>query len=534
MGGEAVPVVDDIPAGISNGKTEPIFTRLRKFTPRLVFMMFFLSIAAFNFGYDQGNFSGLQALDSFEKRFGRYNEKKERYQLPSYLQSLMTSTPYLGKLLGTWTCGPLSERLGRKKMMAIIVLISYVGVVLEITASTGAQFTVGRIVCFYMAGFTVQVAPVYLAECAPPDLRGFIGSQVQFQINFSIMIAAIVNFGVSHVHSSIQWRITVMIQLLMPTLIALSYPFAVESPRWLIGRGRKEEAVRSLGLLRKKDVPVELLEQEVTFLSTLSNNEGKGSWKEVFTGINRRRTAIACFVMFGQQITGQVFASQYGTIFYKTQGIANPFLMQMISTICGLCCMFVTSLIIDSFGRRVILLTGGMGQAIFMLCLGGVGLIKNPGSSVKNLMVAFLILDGVSYNISWAPLSYLTVSEVSNFRVRDKTAMLALSISIVTVFVTSFTLPYLMNEGYGNLGPKVGFIYGSLALTMVTAAYFVVPELKGRTLDEIDELFERRVGARKFRSAYVESTRFEGEVRPNPVKGGEEVLETEQIETIKR
>lgn len=234
--------------------------------------------------------------------------------------------------------------------------------------------------------------------------------------------------------------------------------------------------------------------------------------------------------MFGQQITGQVFASQYGTIFYKTQGISNPFLMQMISTIVGLCCMFCTALIIDGFGRRFVLLSGGLGQAAFMLALGGVGLVNSPNTSVKNLMVAFLILDGTSYNISWAPLSYLTVSEVSNYRVRDKAAMLAVSVSIITVFVTSFTLPYLMNADYAGLGPKVGFIYGSFATVMVSAAYFILPELKGRTLDEIDELFERRLPARAFRNAQVDSTRFEDSTSRAPAKQIETDGTVEQVE----
>lgn len=252
------PVITQTPAnnGVSTGETQSLFQRLRSFTPRLAFMMFFLSISAFNFGYDQGNFSGLQALNSksataaplcspqptrrsltdcstgFQRRFGEYDEKKDNYRLPSYLQSLMTSTPYLGKLLGTWTCAPLMERLGRKRMMGLIIILSYIGVALEISAASAAQFTVGRIVCFYMAGFTVQVVPIYLAECAPPDLRGFIGSQVQFQINFSIMCAAIVNLGASHVSAPIQWRITVMVQFLMPTVMLICYPFVVESPRW--------------------------------------------------------------------------------------------------------------------------------------------------------------------------------------------------------------------------------------------------------------------------------------------------------------
>ncbi|KAJ9643290.1 hypothetical protein H2204_002186 [Knufia peltigerae] len=527
MGVDAA-IPNDGPTGLSTGESGSLRSRLRQFTPKLVFMMIVLSLAAFNFGYDQGNFSGLQALDSFEKRFGKYHAKKKNYLLPSYLQSIMTSTPYLGKLLGTWTCAPLMERLGRKKMMAVIIGLSYLGAALEISAASPAQFTVGRIVCFYMAGFTVQLVPIYLAECAPPGLRGFIGSQVQFQINFAILVAALVNLGVSHLHHPIQWRVTIMVQFAMPTMMLLCFPWLVESPRWLIGRGRNEDAVKSLRFLRHGDVPTEVLEREAAFIGSLHNNEGKGRWQELFTGTNRRRTLIACFVMFGQQITGQVFASQYGTIFYKTQGVAHPFIMQVIQTLVGLACMFGTSLIIDSFGRRSVLLTGATGQAVFMLCLGGVGLIRHPTGSVKNLMVAFIILDAVSYNVSWAPLSYITIGEVSTQRLREKTAMVAVSVSIVTVFVTSFTLPYLMNADYANLGPKVGFIYGSLATCMALAAYFVVPELKGRTLDEIDELFEQRIGSRKFKKAVVASTDFE---RPEieVLKGTATATEVEQV-----
>lgn len=251
MGVDGVQVTTGTPA-VSTGEPKSLYRRLHDFTPRLLFMMFFLSFAAFNFGYDQGNFSGLQALDcksfvsaaenlyltncvgilAFNKRFGVWNAKKKTYQLTSTMQSIMTSTPYLGKLIGTWACTPLTERLGRKKMLAIIILFSYIGAALEVSASTAAQFTVGRIVCFCMAGFTVQVVPVYLAECAPPDLRGFIGSQVQFQINFSIMVASLVNLGVSHIHHPIQWRITIIVQFLMPTLMLLCYPLLLESPRW--------------------------------------------------------------------------------------------------------------------------------------------------------------------------------------------------------------------------------------------------------------------------------------------------------------
>lgn len=249
-----------------------------------------------------------------------------------------------------------------------------------------------------------------------------------------------------------------------------------------------------------------MLEREVEIIREMGN-EGKGGWKEVFSPANRKRTGIACFVMFGQQITGQVFGSQYGTIFYKEQGISDPFLMQSLATVVSLVCLFFTSMVLDKWGRRVVLLTGGSLQVVFMFCLGGVGLIKHISHNVKYLCVVFLILDTASYNISWAPLSYITIGEVSNSRVREKTAMLAVSVSIITAFVVAYTLPYLLKAPYADLGPRVGFIYGSFALCMVVGAFFIVPELKGRSLEEVDELFASGIGMRQFKNAVVLSTR---------------------------
>lgn len=78
-----------------------------------------------------------------------------------------------------------------------------------ISATTAAQFTVGRVIAFFMTGFTVSVVPVYLGECSPPELRGLVGSQLQFQITFSIMIASFVNLGASNINNPVQWKVTV-------------------------------------------------------------------------------------------------------------------------------------------------------------------------------------------------------------------------------------------------------------------------------------------------------------------------------------
>lgn len=96
--------------------------------------------------------------------------------------------------------------------------------------------------------------------------------------------------------------------------------------------------------------------------------------------------------------------------------------------------------------------------------------------------------------------SYVILGEVSSQRVKEKTNDLAVSVSVITTFIVSFTLPYLLNAPYAALGARVGFIYGSFAVVAVIVAYFMIPEMKGRTLEEIDQLFASGVSLRKFKS----------------------------------
>ena len=122
---------------------------------------------------------------------------------------------------------------------------------------------------------------------------------------------------------------------------------------------------------------------------------------------------VAILAMFFQQITGQAFTSQYSIVFYKQQGFSNAFLLGVINNIVSLFCTSSTSLVIDRYGRRPILIVGGALMAIFLFILGGVGTNHHPNQSEKNAMVASVILFGGSYALSWAPM--LVFSPISFF-----------------------------------------------------------------------------------------------------------------------
>lgn len=215
----------------------------------------------------------------------------------------MTATPFFGKLIGAIACGSVAERWGRKRAILVLSIISLVGVTLQTSATTAAQFTVGRIINFAMTGFTIVVVPIYQAECSPKDLRGLINSTIQMIIIFGQTVASLVNFGTQHIPSNASWQIPVGLQFIVPVILLAFLPMIPESPRWLLSKDRPADAVHSLRRLRGKHASDEVLQDEIEALRSSSANSGKGTWKEVFDKDNKRRTGVAIIAMFGQQVS---------------------------------------------------------------------------------------------------------------------------------------------------------------------------------------------------------------------------------------
>ncbi|KAL2784032.1 hypothetical protein BJX66DRAFT_344422 [Aspergillus keveii] len=460
-----------------------LLQRLQHLNPMLLFVMAYMSMCSFNFGYDVGVFSGVQAMNSFGQRFGEYNEKRE-----AGVSAADTSQ-------GDVAADPRS----------CACALSASGVVLQVAAVNSAMFTIGRIFTFGMTGMAIVVVPIYNAETCPQVLRGMFSSTLQLMISLGSLVASCVTYGTNNTRGDAGWRIPTGLQFIMPAFLLLLYPFIPESPRWLLSQNRREDALTNLRRLRPGTTE-EALEFEIEALLRAHQNETQGSWAEVFNPSNRDRTAVAVFAMFGQQITGQAFGSKYGVVFYQSQGFGDrSFLFGIISGVISLVGIVFTWLYADGLGRRPILMTGGSLMGVFLMILGGMGTIDQGSlnSNEKGLMVASLMLFGFFYSVSWAPISYVVVSEAAALHVKEQTNLLACVISVLTTFVTSFTIPYLINERYANLGGKVGYVYGSINIIMVALTYFIIPELKGRSLEEVDQLFASGAPLRKFHTVHT-------------------------------
>jgi SP family sugar:H+ symporter-like MFS transporter len=257
--------------------------------------------------------------------------------------------------------------------MFVMCVSSIVGVIIEATAKTSAQFIVGRIVLYFVSdlpfvsvsarspltfqavGITENAVPTFQSELVPAGARGAFVASIQFFISIAGLISSGVNKAFSTGTDPRSWIIPTSIQAIFPTIILIGLPFIPLSPRWLISKGRREDAVRVLQKMRPKEETItQACEAEVQAIEeALHHDVDKGSWIELFQGTNRRRTFIAVNTFILQQFTGQAFASQYGPRFYATVGLgAQAFTYGLIMGACGVVACFIGMILIDKLGRR--------------------------------------------------------------------------------------------------------------------------------------------------------------------------------------
>lgn len=223
----------------------------------------------------------------------------------------------------------------------------------------------------------------------------------------------------------------------------------------------------------------------------------QGRFIELFQGINLKRTGIVIGMNFFQQATGSAFVSTYGTLYVKDLDTVNAFSFSVIVSCCNISMVSVGLFLSDRLGRRSLLYLGGSLQMLTIISMGALG-TQTPTYATKTGLVSLLAIFSASFVLAWAPITYVVTTEVPALRLRDMSQRTASIVFVVTSFVVNFTIPYLLNAPYANLGSKLGFIFGGVSLCSLVFTYLCVPECKGKTLEQIERLFIERVPLRKF------------------------------------
>lgn len=467
-----------------------------------LFSCVLLIMSSFTWGFDNQGFATIQAMDSFLETFGEYNSQAGLYLIPTKFLSYLNSFQYLGFVVGLFIGSYISANYGRKWSIRVMSVYALITAAITISSKTKEQILTGRVLNYVFVGMESSTIPIFQSEITPARARGFMVGAFQFAIGLGGLIIHIITNATAQRRDNLAWRIPVGLFFIFPFIMGVFVNFIPESPRWLLTQGREEEALAALTRLREgKWTKEEIDEHFAEMKDRVENNESiTTSYKDLFTGTNLKRTLICVFINIFQQITGQAFASQYGTIYIKSLGTVNPFKMTIGSSVVSIGFVVICLFLADKVGRKPLVISGTVIQIAGLMTMGGLGVQTPVPDSAKNGIVACMFLFSAGFSLGWAPLTYVVITEVPSIKLRDKTQRFCFFFNILFAFLVAFTLPYLLNDDYAGLQSKVGFIYGSFAVLSLIYVILFVPECRGRTLEQIDYMFEHKVPIRKFQT----------------------------------
>lgn len=218
-----------------------------------------------------------------------------------------------------------------------------------------------------------------------------------------------------------------------------------------------------------------------------------------------------------QQLTGINFIFYYGVVFFKSlKTISNPFLISLITTLVNVLSTPLSFWMVERFGRRNLLIVGGTGMVIAQYITGIIGVtagqIKQDaaGNDIINkpavsAMIAFICINIFMFATTWGPCAWVVIGEVFPLPIRSRGVGLSTSSNWFWNCIIAIITPYLVDVQYANLSSKIFFMWGSLCIISVLFAYFLVPETKGLSLEQVDRMLEE-VAPRKSRGWAPHST----------------------------
>jgi SP family general alpha glucoside:H+ symporter-like MFS transporter len=424
--------------------------------------------------------------------------------------------------------GYFISRWGYRKVMLVALFFMNAFLFIPFFAPSAAVLVVGQILCGLSWGVFAIAGPSYASEVCPTNLRGYLTTYVNLCWAIGQFIAAGVLEGL--VHRTDQWgyRIPFAIQWIWPLPLMVVCFFAPESPWFLVRKNLVDEAkhnLRRLGGFKTEEQINGQIAMMVHTASIESQIAEGTTYLECFKGVDLRRTEICCLAFAGQIMSGSSFAYS-PSYFFTTAGMSADHAYQL--NLGGTAIAFLGTILswwlISYFGRRTLYVTG---QAILVPTLFIIGIL-NSASSAKNVIwveAAFCIFWLFIYSMTVGPIAYAIVSETSSVRLRPLTVSLARTTYQIVNIVSQVIEPYFMNPTAWNASGKTGFFWGGTALMALIWAYFRLPEARGRTYEELDILFARKVSARKFASTHVDAYESSGLVKEEPEKAGAERIE---------
>ncbi|KAF3479641.1 monosaccharide transporter [Arthroderma uncinatum] len=478
-------------------------------TTKAYFMCAFAAFGGIFFGFDSGYISGVMGMEYFITLFTGLKKSdfppgSDKFTLPSWQKSLITSILSAGTFFGAIIAGDLADFIGRRTTIIAGCGIFIVGVILQ-TASSGLNLLVaGRLIAGFGVGFVSAIIVLYMSEIAPKKVRGAIVSGYQFCITIGLLMASCVDYGTQSRQDSGSYRIPIALQMLWALILAGGLFLLPESPRYFVKRGKLEDAQTVLARLRGQDRDSEYIKEELAEI--VANHEYEmqavpngywASWFHCFSGSlfnpasNIRRIILGTALQMFQQFTGINFIFYFGTTFFQDLGtIENPFLIGLITTLVNVCSTPVSFWAIEKFGRRPLLIWGAVGMFTCEFIVAIIGVTDGENKSAVSAMIALICLYIFFFASTWGPGAWVVIGEIYPLPIRSRGVGLSTASNWLWNCIIAVITPFLVGTDKANLGAKVFFIWGSLCVGCFLYAFFFIYETKGLTLEQVDKMME--------------------------------------------
>jgi sugar porter (SP) family MFS transporter len=451
--------------------------------PYLVPICLVATLGGLLFGYDTGVISG--AIEPLTARFA----------LSDFMKGWASGCVLIGCAAGVLLVGPLSDRFGRRLAMflaAVMFLVSAIGTAVPNDIWTFIFF---RFIGGVGIGLASVSTPMYIAEITPAHLRGRMVAVNQIAIVGGIALTSFINYFIAKsgdqawlIASGWRWMFGAgVVPAVLFGLLLLPIP---ESPRWLMERKRED---RARDILAKVGGP-EFARTEVASIQDALSRE-QGTWGELFSARLRLPLAIGVLLAILQQVTGINVFLYFGATIFKTMsastGVDAGLLQQFIINGAGVLFTVIAIATVDQWGRKPLMLVGALGMGVSLVTMGYMAQTMTDPTAASGWMLLFIVLYIAAFGLSVGPVTWVILAEIFPTAVRGR------ALGLATFFL--WTADYLVTQTFPMMDAKDSwfvahfnhafpfYVYAAFCAILVVVVWWLVPETKGRSLEEIEK-----------------------------------------------
>ncbi|KAM9935758.1 hypothetical protein OXX80_004683 [Metschnikowia pulcherrima] len=446
------------------------------------------------FGYDQGVMGSLLTLKPFNETYSQMDTTLHKDA--ATLQGAVIAIYEIGCLAGALSTIYFGDKLGRLKVIFAGCIVMIIGGALQAGSTNVPFLAVARVISGIGNGFLTSTVPLYAAECSKASSRGKTLCIQGCLITFGICVSYWVDFAFyfTESHGDVSFRFPIAFQCVFPIIMIFFIFKLPESPRWLMAQGRDGEARIVFAALYDLPCNHPIVSQQIEEIEVSLNMDEKRShsaWLMLRQGKLRhfQRVNLAGWAQVMQQICGINLITYYAGTIYETYIGLSPFNARIVAA-CNGTEYFLASLIpifiIEKVGRRPLFIIGAIGQFLTMLFLFVAMEMAKQGHEGGSYGAAVLLFVFNSFfAVTYLSLTWLYPPEISSLEVRAPTT----AVSTACNWSFNFMVVMITPVCFSNIAHHTYLIFAGINFLMIPVVYFLYPETKGRTLEEMDLIF---------------------------------------------